>query len=484
MPRRAIALALIPLVVFLCAAGAREYVKGGVLTGDTLQVLDGTAAMDACLHGGDVRCHLAVSFWPPLQYIPALALKRLGASRSATANALIYLNGLAVLLTLALLWIVGRRSRAPGIAPLLVLACLVSPLLWYGDSGFGEALAGAATTAMVVSIVLGWNPAATAAACCIAVISKETALPFLLVFGAVAIAVRLSARRLPKSQAIGLACGAAAGVALIAALNLFRYGVPWNRYYLRSGWEVQSLPRRAEFFGAELVAPNAGIVWFWPIASMLIAVCAYHCARTLRVSRRLRGRVGALAVALVTFVVLLAAFASWWSPFGWFAFGARLIVPWIPALLALAAAAAAEPIYAAFTRLTRSLALLIGTLAVAVVLGLAELGAMLQPLRPLTLFATKSHCPDIPNLLERIPAGDPVAHAAADACLSQRAWSEKPVLADSLHGLSGTNAWYAVLYVLAVVGLVTATSIERDGTRNGSEAGDSAAGGRALTTNR
>jgi hypothetical protein len=460
--RRAFAFALVPLIVLLCAVSVREYVKGGVVTSDTLQLLDGTAAMDACLHAGRLRCHLAVSFWPPLQYIPALALKRIGASRATTENALIYLNGVAVLVTLALLWIVGRRSRAPGIAPLLVLAGLVSPLLWYGDSGFGEALAAAATTTMVVSILLGWNGAVTAFACCLAVISKETALPFVVVFGAAAIALRLHSTRSFRSHAIAIAGGAAAGVALIAALNLFRYGVPWNRYYLRSGWEVKSASRRAEFFAAELVAPNAGLVWFWPVASAIVAACGYFCARTLRATHTLRGRAGALAAALVAFLLLLATFASWWSPFGWFALGGRLIVPWVPALLALCAAAAAEPVYAAFGRLARSLPVLVATTALVIVLGLAELGAMLDPLRPFALF-NRGGCRPVAHLLERIPAGDATAHAAEDACLSERAWRERSVLEDTLHALGGANAWFATLYVFSVVGLVAAAAFELDG---------------------
>jgi hypothetical protein len=247
------------------------------------------------------------------------------------------------------------------------------------------------------------------------------------------------------------------------ALNLFRYGVPWNRYYVRSGWEDQSLPRRAEFFGAELVSPNAGLVWFWPVASMVIAVCGYHCARALRAGQTVRSHAGAIAAALITFGVLLATLASWWSPFGWFAFGSRLIVPWIPPLLALCAAAASEPVHAAFTRLTRSIPLRVAGAAVVGVLGLAQLGAMLQPLRPLTLF-DEGNCPYVPDLSQRIPAGNRAAHAAENTCLSRRAWIVRPVLADSLRELGGGDAPFGILFVPALAGLAGAAAGERDGS--------------------
>jgi hypothetical protein len=103
--------------------------------------------------------------------------------------------------------------------------------------------------------------------------------------------------------------------------------------------------------------------------------------------------------------------------------------------------------------------LLAATCGVVFVLGLAELGAMLQPLRPLSLFDQPS-CPYVPGLLERIPAGDPAAHAAEYECVSRRAWTDRPVLADSLHALRGSNVLFGLLYGAALIGLIAAASME------------------------
>jgi hypothetical protein len=290
------------------------------------------------------------------------------------------------------------------------------------------------------------------------VMSKETALPFALVLGALALYTPSTTNRSRREYGAALALGAIGGVLTIAALNLFRYGVPWNRYYVRSGWAVPSYLRRGEYFAGQLVAPNAGLLWFWPVASVLLAVASVQAARALRAGAAIRSRAGVVGAAALLLAVLLATLASWWSPFGWFAFGSRLIVPWVPALLALLAAAWGPQLRDAFTWLAGSLPRLIAASALVLVFGLAQLGALLHPLRPLHLFSPES-CRPIPNLLERIPAGDGAAHAANDACLSRRAWTEKSVLVDTLGGLTEGDIPLALLYCAAMIGLTAGSAM-------------------------
>ena len=97
------------MILLLVVLGVREYERGGAFSLDTIQLLDGVAATDACLHHGELRCRRGVNYWPPLQYLPALALKRVGASRVDTGNDLVYLNGIAILAVLLAAWAVGRR---------------------------------------------------------------------------------------------------------------------------------------------------------------------------------------------------------------------------------------------------------------------------------------------------------------------------------------------------------------------------------------
>jgi hypothetical protein len=399
-----------------------------------------------------------VDRWPPLQYIPALTVKRFGASRVGAAHTLIYLNGLAVLFVLGLLWQTGRRSRAPALGPIFLLAGIVSPLLWYGDSGFGEAFAAAAATCLVASITLRWPPAIAAVALWLTIASKETALPFAVALAALALLVDAPRRAGTRRYVAAIGVGMVAGVATIAGFNLIRYGVPWNRYYVQSGWAVPGLPRRAEYFAAEIAAPNAGLIWFWPVASALIAVGAFQAANAIRRRQAFRSRHGLTVGVLLVLVVLLASFASWWGPFGWAAWGDRLIVPWIPAILVLLAATAGPELGAALSRVAGSKLALLAAAAATLVLGLAELAAFASPLRPFGLFKQSADCPPIPNVFERYLSGDPVAHRAFEHCQSTQLWHRPPVLADVLHSLRGGWVFVAVLYATAVIGLLMAAA--------------------------
>jgi hypothetical protein len=453
MLRKNHVLGLIPLLVLMGALAGREIGRGGVVTTDTLNLLDSTAGLDLCLDRGDLSCD-EMGRWPPLQYIPALVFKRLGASFVDAANDLIYLNGLAVMAVLALLWVAGRRSGAPWLAPLAILAGLVSPLLWYGAAGFAEAVAASLTLLFVVAVALGWNPWLAGGALWAAALSKETALPFLVALGVIALLLRPRDDPRRRPLAIALGAGAAAAALTIGLVNLSRYGVPWNRYYVDPDWAVHGLGWRADFFAAQLVSPNAGLLWFWPLATAAVAAAGAGALRHARRARTLRGRPGLVLATVAVLAGLIATFASWWAPFGWVAYGPRLIVPWVPAVLALVLLAWGEQLGS----LTRALlarpgrAVAVGVVALA--LGLPQLGAFLDPPRPLRNLEEAGVCPPVPDVLARIRAGDPEANRGHNVCTARFAWLHRPMMRDALRGIRGTRWLYAALYAAAVAGLV------------------------------
>lgn len=447
---------LVPLLILLVALGAREYDRGGVLTTDTINLLDSTRALDSCIEDGDWSCE-QMGRWPPLQYIPAVAFKRLGAHKADAGNDLIYLNGLAVVGILALLWVAGRRSRAPQLAPLAALAGLVSPLLWYGAAGFAEALAGLLTLLFVLACALGWSPWLVGAAALGAVISKETALPFVVVLGI--IAILLGPRESRRAGAIALAAGAACGLAVIVLVNLSRYGVPWNRYYLDADWGVDGVGWRLDFFAAQLASPNAGLVWFWPLVAAALALAGAGAAKAALRARTLKGDPGLVLAALAVFAALLLSFASWWAPFGWVAYGARLIFPWVPAVFALVVAAWAPRLGASAGRALRSARGVVALGLVAIVLGLPQLGAFLDPPRPLLTLTEAGVCPPVPDVLARIRSGDARANRAHNLCSSRFAWVQRPMMWDALHAVTPPRAPFAALYALAVAGLIASARL-------------------------
>src|SRR5919108_670882 len=80
---------------------------------------------------------------------------------------------------------------------------------------------------------------------------------------------------LRSSVTAGLVVGTVAASVTNAALNLFRYGTVLNEEYRPGGnftelYGIRDIPleQRAEFFGGLLVAPNAGVLVFWPVAAV------------------------------------------------------------------------------------------------------------------------------------------------------------------------------------------------------------------------
>jgi len=453
--RRRVAL-LIPLVLLVAAVPLHQVERGALFTSDTLQLLDGVAAADACLAAGEWRCERGVDKWPLLQYLPAIAMMRIGLDRADTAQGLVALNGLALALTFALAW--GAAAKAGrAVAGVAVLAVLASPLLWYAGTGFAEALAAALTAAVVVALLRAWHPALVLVLVLLAGISKETAPPFLLAIGLVAVRLR-RAQGLPDAS-LGLPAVFAGGVLAVvvnSAFNWFRYGQLFNEEYTRPGWVVSGMARRAEFFVAELVAPNGGLVWFWPVATAVLAVATVLAVRGLRSRPRAdvaAPMLGAIGVGLA----VTASLAGWWSPFGWDAYASRLLVPWVPALVLLALAAYGAELRALAGRLVARPAGAVVACLLLVAVTAPQLGAFLEPLAPLELFRKESpSCSALPaDLYERVRAGDDAVQELHSACTSERAWNGELVLADGYAAFAGARIGFLPLLGAAVAGLVS-----------------------------
>ena len=248
---------------------------------DTGQVIAGSDVIVGCLGDGRfTRCgtspdgtQTTVGPFPLLQHAPDLAAKALGLSASQRIFALSYLSIVAFAGMLLAAW---RTFRALGMDawwPLFVLVALTSPLLYYGNSTWGEMLAAFLLVAFVSTALLPERPLFIGVAAFAATLTKETAFPFVLALGALALllARRRGALAL-RPHAAAMTAGVAAGVVATALFNVLRFGTPFNEYYLQERFRVDSLAQRAEFLAGLLVALNAGLVLFWTSACVLLTV--------------------------------------------------------------------------------------------------------------------------------------------------------------------------------------------------------------------
>ncbi len=151
---------------------------------------------------------------------------------------------------------------------------------------------------------------------------------------------------------------------------MFRFGHVRNSVYSYFAAHGPSPRQVLVFLGGLFAAPNAGVLWFWPSAVTVLFMAALapfvgprrrrridapprsgprpgpdndRGRRSLRLARRIEAALDGRAarrwhpaIVLLVFLALNASLAMWWAPYGWFGWGPRLTLSWVPALVLLA----------------------------------------------------------------------------------------------------------------------------------------------------
>jgi hypothetical protein len=348
---------LVPWASLAVAASAAWLVASWIarpwVGGDTPFVLDGSNAFLDCLSAHDfVGCrhseHLdywgltsPIGDWPLLQHVPDLIAIGLGASSHPDRTRILALLSVVGVVGTAALGrlVLARAGQAAwfwGFAAVL----LSGPDLAYARTTAGEMLAAGLMVCLVAAALLPAPAPLVGLAALAACLTKETAYPFVAVLGVLGLilARRRTGRPIRHHVLWGVG-GIALALVLASLFNVVRFGSVLNTNYLEPQLHTPGLLRKVEYTVAVLVAPNGGILEFWPAAAVLVLLaCVLPFASGGRLDRR-----PALVLAAVV-LALSVGFASWWTPFGWSAYGPRLMLPWVPALVLVALVAYAEPL--------------------------------------------------------------------------------------------------------------------------------------------
>jgi hypothetical protein len=412
-------------VVVFIATGASI---ANIHTGDTDNLVKGARAASRCVsHGMFVGCGhpagqptTAVFPFPLVQYIPAFVLVRLGVSDPHIVSWLARINTVAFLVTIAGIVLAGRRIRhLRDWTPELLIVLFTGPLLFYALAGFGEMLAAALCFAFVVS-ALSRRPVLMALTLAIACLGKETLAPFLVGLGVVCARDRDDGWLPPRRYLLALVTGAAAGLGLSAAFNVFRYGTPKNLLYFQPQFRTPGQRLPLNFFAELWFAPSGGLLWFWFSAFSVFALLGWIAFRRLRTAPR---NAYSWLPPLLTLAVLVAfqvGLALWAYPFGWIAWGPRLTVPVIPALVVAAIATGAPELRALVDRALRPVAAAVVVAVVLVLTTLPQSGAIWAYSKATTaLLAPSPGCPGLTGL----PA---IADGTYYRCVKQIAWRRNP----------------------------------------------------------
>ena len=330
-----------------------------------------------------------------------------------------------------------------------MLVVVASPLAWYSETTFAESSAVTLTAGVAAAALLRAPPLALFALAWLAGMTKETAAPFLLALAAVALlSTPLARGPVRRAHWVGLGAGLLLAVATHVGFNELRFGQLTNAIYTDPAFRVPTTGLKARFALSLWAAPNGGTALFWPSITLVLAGLA-----GLVVARRGRAPAGLALLALLAGHTALLA--SWWAPFGWAAWGPRLMLPLLPAL-----AIAAVVLYLdQFERMLRwigsRIPVLLCVAALLVAATAPQVGILFEPSAAYDVFVrdpASTHCPPDPHII-----GNPGGHYA---CVIDTAWRRPSALLDAASGverglgplLSLTTAASVVLLVLAATG--------------------------------
>jgi len=421
-------------------------------SGDTPFVLDGSNAFLTCLSNHDYSAcgytgelnywglMTSVGDWPLLQHVPDLISIGLGADgHAARARILELLSVAGVVASAVLGWVVLSRTGHRPWFWAFMLVILSSPYLWYARTTAAEALATALLVCFVAATLLPAHPVVVGLAAVGAAWTKETSYPFIAALGVLGLV--LAARRTGirmRSRLIAGAAGLAAGILVASLFNVVRYGKVISPNFFEAKLHTPGIGRKVEYAAGVLVSPSGGMFVFWPAASVLVLAA---CAIALRKRREVDVRPA--LVLLLVILGLTLGFASWWTPFGWGAYGPRLALPWGLPLVLLALVAYGDVLRPLVARLLASPWRLLAVFAFVLAFTLPNIGTAWRP-NASGAFFQQQHPPcDAPwrGGVEKW-----------NRCQHEQMWFDRPMALYGLHGVKSTGG--AVTTALVALGLL------------------------------
>jgi hypothetical protein len=423
--------------------------------GDTPFVLDGTNAFLTCLKEGVYHaCGFTgelnfwglmsgIGWWPLLQHLPDLIALGFGADgHAARTRVLATLSVVGVVASVGLGWLVLKRWGQHSWFWGFLFIALSGPILAYGRQTAGEMLAMGLLVALVAATVLRAPPPVVGLAALGACLTKETSYPFVAALGLLGLVL---ARRRDGKPIIRHAVWGAVGMAVtIAAASLFnevRFGSVLNTNYLDEKLRTPGLVYVLDYAAAVVWSPSGGLFWFWPAATVLIAIA---CLLPLVVAPFRSAYTRPALVLICVIVVLDIGFAGWWTPFGWTAYGPRLQLPWVLPLVLIALVAYGDELARLTRRLLRSAWRAALVFAVALACVLPHIGYLWKPESLLGYWDQ-----------EKPPCNAPWRSGLSTwhACQTRLLWIDRPMPFYTLDGLgTAGGAATAVIVALGLAG--------------------------------
>ena len=338
--------------------------RGVARSGDTVALVGGARILWDCMREGTVPC-TGVSQYPIFQHVPAMPFAMLRRPDWEPYSFLCYVSIASVALTALITAALGRSIAGRFGAAFGVALVLSGPLIFYDATTWGEPLAALLMLLPIAALAFrsrwGW----VLVAAFLASITKDTSplTIVLLAAGVLAVRLRTEDRALLRAPALATLAGVVIGFLATVGFNEWRYQSWRNVVYIDEHPRPPGLDFVAKAGTAIWASPSGGLLVYWPLMLILVPLVVAAVVGIVQTGpRSMRlGRAAVLAALLIN-TAILADFAA---PFGWVAWGPRLMLAWvIPVVVVLALLERARVVgWAHLVARSRALLILVALLA-------------------------------------------------------------------------------------------------------------------------
>lgn len=425
------------LLLLFSSLGLFYFRQLPILSGDTVALSQSARSLVSCLENGQFRgCAGTNQFGLP-QHIPAMFLAWKGLDDTSIVFVLACLNILA--LTILTRTIYKSKAILPVAKILIGITLFVGPIIAYGPYSFGEAISTLAYVGLAVAI-FDKKYYQIFFFMVLAVTSRETAFVSIALMTAAILAFdSQSSRRQLRQMWIVIYASMLFGIVCLLSFNVWKFDTWKNAPHMDPVLRTPGLRLKVESAIGILLSPNGGLVPYWLLGAVAALVIPLLCLANIRLSARKR-----FSFLLLTsgFVAQVAILSAWYAPYGWVAWGPRLIVPTtaMGATICLTFVMQDEEVLGylhRFKLFLRSIGLL------GIITLIPTIGFLQNPSRTMSWFSAGNDgiCP--------VPAIIQLDQAYYFKCLTHGSWKINPSL--WYQGLSSFNGLNAILLLVCTL---------------------------------
>jgi len=431
-------------VLLSCSLSFFYFKQLPILSGDTVALSQSARSLVSCLENGQFRgCAGTNQFGLP-QHIPAMFLAWKGLDDTSIVFVLSCLNVLALVVLARIIY----KSAAISVITktFIAITLFIGPIIAYGPYSFGEAISTLAYVGLVIAI-LDKKFFRLIFFMVLAVTSRETAfVSIALLTAAILIFDSKKSRREIRELSSVIYGSMLLGITFLLSFNIWKFNTWKNLPHMDPVLRTPGLKLKIESAIGIFLSPNGGLVPYW----FLGAVAALGIPLWGLMNRRLstRKRFGFLLLISGS-LAQVAILSSWYAPYGWVAWGPRLIVPTtaMGATICLVIIFQDDEVVRNFHRF-KLLRLPVGVLGIVTLI--PTVGFLQDPPRTMSWFAggNDAVCPT--------PAIIQLDQAYYFKCLIHGSWKMNPSL--WYQGLSSFTGLNAILFLVCILCLIFSIS--------------------------